>query len=74
MFNTDIAFQTKNTPEKTFILGFIFVYVSFGVEKKDENIANAALNVGKVLEYLFNYYHGCSIKSLITHRTLIIYI
>ena len=43
MLNTIIVFQTKNTPENTFIL-FIFVYVSFGEEKKQgANTANAAL-------------------------------
>ena len=38
-----IAFQTKNTPENTFILFNFRVHVCFGEEKKDENTANAAL-------------------------------
>ena len=44
MLNINIVFQTKITPQNTFILGF-FVYVSFlRGDQKDENTANVALN------------------------------
>ena len=45
-----IAFQTKNTPENTFIL-FIFCVctLSFGEKKKNENTANAAVKLKRFL-------------------------
>ena len=46
-----IAFQTKNTPENTFIL-FIFCVciLSFGEKKKNENTANAAVEIEKKIK------------------------
>ena len=61
------VFQTKYTPENTFILCFIFHVCKFWRgEKNDENTANAAINPlkidrsneGGISFFLFNA-HAC---------------